>query len=181
MSTSSSVPTIFDRPISHISYMVNDIPAAVGAWVSTFGAGPFYLLEHMEFDETEHNGAPVAWDHSAAFGQWGPIAVELQQIHSVEPPSLAQHISGHGYAVNHVSYIVENPEEESARLEALGMPRFLYARFGPVEVTFHDVPWLSHAIEIHKDVEFINDFFGGMAKAAEGWDGTDPLRSPPEA
>jgi hypothetical protein len=32
------------RPIHHIGYIVDDIPTAVGRWVTAFGAGPFFWL-----------------------------------------------------------------------------------------------------------------------------------------
>ena len=39
------------RPIQHLCYIVDDIPAAVDRWVQTFGAGPFFWLgQHISFD-----------------------------------------------------------------------------------------------------------------------------------
>jgi methylmalonyl-CoA/ethylmalonyl-CoA epimerase len=169
---------VLGHPISHISYVVADLATAVDLWVATFGAGPFFLLEHIDFDRVEHGGAPAVFDHSAAFGQWGSIAVELQQIHEVKPArTLGPLLYGRGTAPNHVAYIAPDPESESARLERLGLPKFLFATFGPVEITFHDVPMLGHAIEIHRQCDFIENFFASLAAAADGWDGSDPLRA----
>ncbi len=73
-----------------------------------------------------------------------------------------------------------DPAAESERLNALGMPEFLFARLGPVEVTFHD-SWkqLGHGIELHRETEFITGFFNSLRDAAQGWDGSDPLRAMP--
>ena len=173
---------LVDHPISHISYVVHDLTTAVDTWVAAFGAGPFFLFEHVSFDHIEHEGAGAAWDHSAAFGQWGPIAVELQQIHSVQPAcTLGPKLAGRGLAPNHVAYITPNPEAESVRLAKMGFPKFLFATLGPVEVTYHDVPMFGHAIEIHKECDFIMDFFASLATAADGWDGADPLRAMPRS
>jgi hypothetical protein len=175
-----STQHIVGHPISHISYAVQDLTTAVDLWVAAFGAGPFFLLEHINFDRVDHEGAPAVWDHSAAFGQWGPIAVELQQIHDVQPSrTLGPKLYGRGMAPNHVAYITPNPEQESARLEQMGLPKFLFAKFGPIEITFHDVPMFGHAIEIHKECDFIKEFFTTVAKAADGWDGSEPLRAMP--
>jgi hypothetical protein len=172
-------PHILGRQIVHVSYEVPDIPAAVDAWVSTFGAGPFFLLERQVFDQVTHNGAPAAWDHSAAFGQWGPIGVELQHTYEISPEdTLRPAIVGRGNAPNHVAYVSADPVGESTRLEQLGFPQVLFAQSGPVELRFHYVPLLGHAIEIHKESPFLLDFFAMIAKAAQGWDGTDPLRTP---
>lgn len=183
----SATPSVVGHPISHISYQVQDIPSAVDTWVEVFGAGPFFLLEHIAFERVEHfddlhpRGAPAVWDHSAAFGQWGPIAVELQQIHTIAPTrTLGPKIVGRGTAPNHVAYIAEDPEGESARLQGLGLPKFLFATFGPVEITFHDVPMFGHAIEVHRKCDFIVSFFETIADAADGWNGDEPLRSLPD-
>jgi hypothetical protein len=77
-----------NRTVSHFSYSVANIEKAVGYWSSALGAGPFFVLEHMKFDWAEHRGKPCTFDHSAAFGQWGPIAIELQQIHAGTAPRL---------------------------------------------------------------------------------------------
>lgn len=80
-------PTILGHPIVHVSHEVPDIPAAVEWWKELFGAGPFFLLERQVFDEVTHDGAPASWDHSAAFGQWGNIGVELQHTYETDPMS----------------------------------------------------------------------------------------------
>jgi hypothetical protein len=77
------------RPIHHIGFHVPDLRAAVDTWVTVYGAGPFYLLEHVAFDECTSGGTPAVFDHSAAFGQWGAVPVELQQVHDLRPAELA--------------------------------------------------------------------------------------------
>lgn len=173
---------MLSRPVSHVSWVVADLPRAVAFWAQTFGAGPFHVLERISFDALEHRGGPAVLDHTAAFGQWGSIAVELQQVFDVQPPALAERIAGGAPRVNHVAYVSPDVEGDSARLEAAGMPCFMHAKLGPVEVTFHDAPALGHAIELHRESDHIHAFFGAIARAADGWDGRDPLRlGPPPA
>lgn len=89
---------LLQRPIQHVGFHVPDLRAALKTWVTVHGAGPFYLLEHVAFDECMSRGKPVVWDHSAAFGQCGAVPVELQQVHDLRPPELAgvRHLLGHG-------------------------------------------------------------------------------------
>nr|MBA3844886.1 VOC family protein [Actinomycetota bacterium] len=173
----TSVRRLLDRPISHVSYVVEDIPTAVERWISVLGAGPFFLLERVKFDVVKFEGRPAVFDHSAAFGQWGSVAIELQQFYSVSPSNLEQRLRG-GSApqINHTAYISSDAAADSAELNQAGMPAFLYAKSGPVEVTFHDVPWLGHAVEIHRRCDFIVEFFAGVEAAARDWDGGNPLR-----
>lgn len=171
--------TLHDRPIHHVAYVVDDLPSAVERWVATTGAGPFiHLGDHVTFEETLLDGMPCVFDHASAIGRWGSIFLELIQLHEVTP-ELARRLEGGG-RVAHVAYLVDDPAAESARLDAAGMPRFLHLRQGEVQIALHASPLLGHPIEIHEDSEPTNALFGAIAAAAEGWDGSDPLR-PPEA
>lgn len=167
-----------NRVVSHVSYVVADIERAVQHWHLALGAGPFYIIERMVFDEMWHFGRPCVWDHSAAFGQWGPMVIELQQIFASGPASLTERlIPGPPPAINHVAYFSSVPEQDSAELAAAGHELFLHAKLGPVEIRMHDTrAILGQATEIHRHVPFLDDFFGQIARAAEGWDGKNPLR-----
>ena len=170
--------SILDRPISHISYAVPNIAAAVEHWATTLGAGPFFLIDRVRFDEVSYQGEPAVWEHAAAFGQWGAVCIELQEISEASPPRIAELlVPGPMPVVNHVAYLSETPEADSAELSAAGNALFLHARFGGVEVWFHDTSAiLGHAIEIHRNSERLIKSFEMIAAAAREWDGTRPLR-----
>ena len=172
-----------DRPIHHVCYVVDDIPKAVDQWVETTGAGPFFHLgEHVEFEETLLEGEPCVFDHASAIGKWGPIFLELMQLHEVTPelePRLYTGGAG-GSNIAHIAYIVDDPAAESERLEAGAMPKFLYLRQGPIQISLHDAPLLGHAIEVHENTDEIKGLFALFAAHAEGWDGSEPLREMPE-
>lgn len=162
------------RTVRHIGYVVDSIPEAVAFLSRTFGAGPFYSPGRITLDEVVGpDGEPAIFDHTNAFGRWGDIVVELQEMHQVEPPALREKLCR---SFNHVAILAEDPQAESERLSELGLPLLVHCIDGPVEVTFHDVPALGFAIEIHKDTDFIRNAHEQILKAAEGWDGTEPLR-----
>jgi len=85
----SSTVHAVTRELHHVGYVVDDLPAAAARFAERFGAGPFYAFEHILFDEVTHRGDPAVYDHSSAFGQCGPIIVELTQVHDVRPAGLA--------------------------------------------------------------------------------------------
>lgn len=172
---------VASRPIQHIGYIVDDIPAAVERWVATFGAGPFFwLAKRMSFPDARYYGEPCVLDHSAVVGKWNNNFVELMQLHEVSPAGLRDAFVGSATDVNHINHIcfaVEDPEVEVARLEGLGVQRFWQAKLGPLEVSYCDGrAAMGHAIEIHKlGAQFVA-LFDSVAAAAEDWDGKDPLR-----
>jgi Glyoxalase/Bleomycin resistance protein/Dioxygenase superfamily len=168
------------RPFHHVGYVVEDIPRAVERAVVTFGAGPFFLVDHLAFDEVTFAGAPAAYDHSSAFGQWGPIMVELTQIHSAEPPGLAEAFGGPMPRVGHAAWLADDLETESERLTALGIPVFHTGRSGPVRAHWHDArSTLGHHIEVLQKSPQVLGFYDLIRSSANGWDGTDPIRPAP--
>jgi hypothetical protein len=168
---------VFNRPIDHIAYSVEDIDTAVGWWARCFGVGPFFIVDDIEFDKCIHDGKSCVFEHSAAFAAWGDVFVELQRITRAEPEVVSAGLRAGGKnMVNHVAYVVDDPERDSERLEGLGFKQFLYARRGPVAVRFHTAPFLGHAIEIHEANAFLDGFWKMIGDAARDWDGADPLR-----
>src|SRR5215211_2385662 len=148
-----------DRPIHHVCYVVDDIPKAVDQWVETTGAGPFFHLgEHVAFEETLLEGEPCVFDHASAIGQWGPIFLELIQLHELTSALESRYYTG-GAGGSNIAYVVDDAAAERARLEATGMPEFLHLRTGPIEISGHDAPLFGHAIEVHENSDAINGLF----------------------
>jgi hypothetical protein len=57
----------------------------------------------------------VVFDHAAAFAAWGPVVVELNQVHAIDD-RLAAAFNPTPSAVSHVSWVVPDVRAESARL-----------------------------------------------------------------
>jgi methylmalonyl-CoA/ethylmalonyl-CoA epimerase len=167
-----------NRPVSHYGYAVPNIAEAARTWSTLFGAGPFLLIEKMQFDAISYFGEACTYVHSAAFGQWGSTAVELMQFYECSPPSLAQKIFPSRMPVlNHVAYLSSDPAADGVRLASVGATEFLYAKMGEVEVRLYDAAHvMGCAVEIHRKTAFIQGFFDRVERESRGWDGRDPLR-----
>jgi hypothetical protein len=146
--------------IHHVGYWVEDLSAAQIQWGRDLDVGPFQVIEHMTFDSfvltldgQRHEG--VVFDHSAAFAAWGPVVVELGQVHAIDGRLAAAYKFAPG-TVSHVSWVVPDMAAESARLEKLGCAPINTARSGPVSVAWHDGgPLFPHPIEVHQDNQVI--------------------------
>jgi catechol 2,3-dioxygenase-like lactoylglutathione lyase family enzyme len=171
--------TVLQRPIHHVGFNVPDLRAAIDIWVAIHGAGPFYISEHVAYDECTSGGTPVVWDHSAGFGQWGTVPVELQETHDLRPPELAGTLTAAGRgAVNHVGVTAEDPAAESARLQSLGLRLCMHARLGGVDFFWHDaIDAFGYCVEVIGAAPALDAFFGTVADGARDWDGRDPIRS----
>ena len=137
--------------------------AALTDWDLGLGVGPFQVIKHVPFEEFvlavgEARYRDVVFDHSAAFAAWGSVVVELNQVHAIDDRLAAAYGIAPG-AVSHVSWVVPDVEQESARLARLGCALINTARSGPISVAWHDGgPLFPHPIELHQD----NDVIAGM-------------------
>jgi catechol 2,3-dioxygenase-like lactoylglutathione lyase family enzyme len=159
------------RALHHVGYWVDDLAAAQARWGSELGVGPFEVIEHVPFDsftvaaalaDGDRASRDVVFDHSAAFAAWGPVVVELDQVHAIDDRLAAAYGVVAGVvpgvvpgsvpgAVSHVSWLVPDVAEESARLAGLGCALINTARSGPVSVAWHDGGALfPHPIELHQ-------------------------------
>ena len=149
--------------LHHVGYWVDDLDAAIEQWGKELGVGPFQVIEHVPFqdfvftvDSRQHRD--VIFDHSAAFAAWGPVVVELGQVHAIDDRLAAAYGVAPG-AISHVSWVVPDLDQESARLERLGCRLINTARSGPISVAWHQGgPLFPHPIELHQH----NDVVAGM-------------------
>lgn len=168
--------TILGHPVVHVGYSVTSIASAVDFLVRSFGAGPFFLMEDIRIPQLRNANGPIVWEHTAAFGQWGGLAVELQQIDRLEPEDAFGATYRRNDVFNHVAYAVDDLAREDERLRELGLGLLFEAVNGPHHSNLYDAPLLGHTIEVHQAFPLFHVFHESLAKAAEGWDGTDPLR-----
>jgi hypothetical protein len=146
--------------LHHIGYWVEDLDSALTDWDQGLGVGPFQVIKHVPFEEFvlavgEARYRDVVFDHSAAFAAWGSVVVELNQVHAIDD-RLAAAYGIAPRAVSHVSWVVPDVEDESARLARLGCRLINTARSGPISVAWHDGgPLFPHPIELHEDNEVI--------------------------
>lgn len=149
--------------LHHVGYWVDDLDSALQRWGRDLGVGPFQVLPHIAFDsfvltvdgQQYHD---VEFDHSAAFAAWGSVVVELGQVHVIDDRLAAAYGVAPG-TVSHVSWVVPDVEQESARLAGLGCRLINTAQTGPISVAWHDGgPLFPHPIELHQH----NDVIAGL-------------------
>jgi hypothetical protein len=163
----------------HYSYVVEDIEATVNRLVEQLGAGPFFLVESVPLENVLSRGEPAEFAHNSAFGSCGGGAIELMEAVSLAPERVEKGFAGPRPALHHVAYAVPQAQVGDLRtsLDERGLPQYLSAQLGEVDMTFHDASAvLGHDIEIHVDSQGLRDFFEMVRGAAEGWDGSEALR-----
>ena len=66
------------KPVQ-LAYAVPDAKEAANIWSAQFGAGPFYLSEHIPVTDVLYRGKAATFDHTSAYGQWGDVMVRAAQ------------------------------------------------------------------------------------------------------
>ena len=93
------------RGLHHIGYWTDDLDAAMAQATRLLGVGPFHVLEHVDLGDFRFRGEPATLDHSAAFAAWGPVLLELDQVHEVRPAALREALGVRPGTVSHVAWI----------------------------------------------------------------------------
>jgi Glyoxalase/Bleomycin resistance protein/Dioxygenase superfamily len=163
--------------IHHVGYVVEDLHRDVPRFAALTGAGPFYAIEHLAFDEVSYRGEPAVYDHSSAFGQWGPMLVELTQVHHAEPAGLLDFLVKPGDGLGHIAWLADSLEDEVARLRHAGLTPFHAGRTGPASAVWFDGgDMFGHPIEVLQRRDELLGFYAMVRDASVGWDGSEPLR-----
>jgi hypothetical protein len=84
------------------------------------GVGPFHVLEHVALGDFRFRGEPATLDHSAAFAAWGPVLLELDQVHEVRPPALREALGVRPGTVSHVAWTTDDLGEEREHMAGAG-------------------------------------------------------------
>jgi catechol 2,3-dioxygenase-like lactoylglutathione lyase family enzyme len=165
----------------HVGYWVADLAAAARAMSQALGVGPFLVHRNVRFDAFRlADGTtvtdPAYLDHSAAFTAWGPMVLELAEIHTIDDGLAAAY--GVSYdRVGHVSWVTRDVGADRARLEAAGCRLIHTASSGAVSVAWYTGGTLfPHPIELHQAGRPILGMHGRLAALAHDWDGRDLLQ-----
>ena len=166
------------RQIVQNAYVVDDVFKAAERMVQTVGAGPFFVIQNIELSSCLYRGTPMELDHTSAYGQCGPIMIELVQQNNDGPSAFRDMYAPGEEGLHHVATFTDDFDAEVARYAEMGFEAANLAttatgvRFSYIDTT----SLLGHMVEFYQDDASIRDFYGMVAAASEGWDGSDPVR-----
>lgn len=165
-------------PPVQIAYAVPDVEVFARRWVESTGAGPFFVRHHIPVTDVRYRGRPAEFDHSSAYGQWGDVMLELVRCHTPGPNVVTDVIGDSPTGLHHLAFWVDDLDGATERLVDHGHEPALTARTGNgTEFRFVDASrHLGHMIELYVATDHVRRFYAMVADAAQGWDGTDPVR-----
>lgn len=160
-------------------YVVRDIEAALRHWTETLGVGPFYYFERVPIEEFRYRGAPSPLEVSIALGNWGALQIELIQQRNDAPSMYRDFLAAGHEGLQHVAVWTEDMDGELAAVARAGIEigqsgqvgrsgRFVY-----LQTEAHP----GTVVEVSEVSGGKGHFFERIAREAESWDGSNPVRT----
>lgn len=166
-------------PIRQVAYFVPDVVAAARRHSALFGSGPYYVAEHIPLTLSEHRGRRAELDHSSAYGQWGEVMIEFVQQNN-DGPSVFRDLFADGQqGFHHVALIVDDLRATMSDFNAAGCDTGWYAEVAPgVGFAMMDcMREYGHFVELYEPTPVLLGVYDLVRSAAEGFDGTNLIRS----
>ena len=165
-------------PPKQIAYAVPNAFEAAKKWAEDFGAGPFFISEHIPVTDVLYRGTPATFDHTSAYGQWGDIMVELVQDHGTGPSVVRDLYGPNESGLHHLAYFVDDINHATSFLQSLGFELGMSAVAGPTKFNLIDATQqLGHFIELYEPNTALTGFYDRVKEASIYWDGENPIRS----
>jgi hypothetical protein len=139
------------------------------------------VVRDVPLEQVTSRGKAATFQHDSAFGQCGAMPIEVLQLKRLEPERVREGFSQPPPQLHHAAYVVARERLAEARedLERRGLPAFLHATLGDLDLTYHEAAHVTgHHMELHADSQGLRDFFAMIHGASVEWDGSDPLREP---
>ena len=164
-------------PPVQIAYAVSDIFRGVDKWIKDFGAGPFFIAEHIPIKNVIYRGHPSELDITVAYGQWGEIMIELVQDNGEGPSIIRDLYPPQKSGLHHLAYFVNDMDLVSAKLVKEGYVLAMSGQAGENRFQFFDaISEMGHFLEIYEPIESLKSLYERVRSASINWDGSDPLR-----
>tara|TARA_R110000868_G_scaffold16872_28_gene74792 strand:+ start:405 stop:932 length:528 start_codon:yes stop_codon:yes gene_type:complete len=165
--------------IRQLAYFVPDVRLAALAHHRLHGSGPYFIADHIPLRRCVHRGVERPLDHSSAYGQWGDIMIEFVQQNGEGPSAFRGMFAQPGaQGLHHVALFVDDVDVAITDFAGAGHDLACRAEMndGFVFAFVDTVAAQGHMTELYAPVPQLTDFYAMVARAAQDFDGTDPLR-----
>jgi len=166
-----------NRRIMQNSWVVPDIHAAMAAWTTTTGIGPFFLVEGVAIENLMHRGKPTDVEVTFALAQAGDIQIELVCQQNDAPSAYRDTVPAGASGFHHMALYCEDYDADFAAYTDSGAPLAYSGSFGGKRFCYFDTtPTIGYMMELIEASEAQEEFFARLKAAAHNWDGRDPVR-----
>lgn len=162
--------------IVQVGYLVEDIEAAMAAWVEGAGVGPFTWYQHVRLDAV-HEGEATSIEMEVAIAYRGDLQIELiQQTNDAPSPYRAWFASGRT-GMHHLAFATRDVGAALDAVRADGLEVVCTIDAGMGRYAYYRDPALPDVLfELLGADDGIEAMWAQMRDDARTWDGTRPVR-----
>jgi hypothetical protein len=167
--------------VRQLGFVVRDLEAAMKHWVETMRVGPFFHFDRGPMLDYRYRGEPHDIWMSAAFAQCGPMQIELIQPRDDTPSMWRDFLRDGHEGLQHIAFWEDASTFDAKLAEAQRAGFTVCMSASTIDATgrivyFEQQGHPGTAIELSCLTPAKKKVFDGVAEAAVGWDGRDPIR-----
>ncbi|GAF80790.1 unnamed protein product [marine sediment metagenome] len=127
-------PRVKLPPVEQVGIVVKDMERAMEYYSSTFGWGPFQVME-LEMKGATYRGQPCDCRLKLAFARSGPIEIELIQVLEGETPH-TEFLREKGEGLQHLRFSVDDIDGTLAKLAKEGIEPVFQHSYPEIGISF---------------------------------------------
>ena len=170
-------------PARQLGIVVRDFDGALRHWAGIHGVGPFYCIREAPMLDYRYHGAPSAQPIvSLAFGYQGDLQVEIIAQHNDAPSCYLDFLNSGREGAHHVCGWADSREDYDtryARANEAGLKTVHEGSMGGIRFAYFDTdktPGGLYSELSEGAMTGAAELFERMRRAAQNWDGRDPIR-----
>jgi hypothetical protein len=173
------LPAQRNKDFMQLCWVVPALEAAIGYWVASAGAGPFFVFEGLHFEDSNYRGAPMDIQPCrAAIGQFGAMQIELVQQTGEGPGIWSDVVPKGKLGFHHAGlYCSDYAAERAAYTQGGDVVAFEGLMMGARTCYIDTVKTLGFMTELITANPVAEHVFAQFRDASIGWDGRDPIRT----
>lgn len=158
-------------------WLVGDLEAAIDAWATTVGVGPFFWFDDIGATDGRHRGVPTPFPKStAAIAYAGDTQIELVCQDNDDPGVFRDVFAPGEHGLHHMALVCDDYESERDAYVAAGSEVAYEANVGDARTCWVDTTsTLGFMVELLEPSRNRTRGFATMRAAAEAWDGHDRI------
>ncbi|MGB8503702.1 VOC family protein [Mycobacterium sp.] len=163
-------------PVRQIGYVVEDFDAAIESWLAA-GVGPWFVLRGLKL-QASYRGQPCEVTLTMGLANTGDLQVEVIRQEDATPSIYTEFLAGGREGFHQLAWWTADFDSALSDAQAAGWPVVWSGGEGGVRFAYVEPPaGLATVFEISELTEGISGFNELIREAANGWDGSDPIRT----
>jgi methylmalonyl-CoA/ethylmalonyl-CoA epimerase len=168
--------------VIQLAFVPKDFDAALRFWIERMGIGPFYLLEHLPYQNVIYRGRPITVDATVALAYWDDLQIEIIKQHNDEVLSgYTESSEVRAEGLHHVLVTSDDVDALHKSWLACGATELMTGSVpGAGRFIYLDVGDGGPQVELVYLEPNTRKLFDFMHRKAASWDGADPIRQVPD-